>query len=77
MNSPRNISLVFLIVALLCIPFADLVVYQVEPWDELVRMGQGITQPSFPDLSILANSIIITVAFALTAVSGAAFFGLL
>jgi phosphonate transport system permease protein len=77
MNSPRNLSLVFLIVALLCIPFADLVVYQVEPWDELVRMGQGITQPSFPELSILANSLIITVAFALTAVSGAAFFGLL
>ncbi|CCK75524.1 phosphonate ABC transporter, permease protein [Oleispira antarctica RB-8] len=77
MNSSRNLSLAFLIVALLCIPFADLVVYQVEPWDELARIGQGIVQPSFPELSILANSLIITVAFALIAVSGAAFLGLL
>jgi phosphonate transport system permease protein len=77
MKSSRNLSLVFLIVALLCLPFADLVIYQVEPWDELARMGQGIIQPSFPELSILADSLIITVAFAVIAVSGAAFLGLL
>ena len=77
MKSSRNLSLVFFIIALLCIPFSDLVVYQVEPWDELKRIGLGIIQPSFPDLSILANSLMITVAFALIAVSGAAFFGLL
>ena len=77
MNSARNLSLAFLIVALLCIPFADLVIYQVEPWDELSRMGQGIIQPSFPELSILTDSLLITVAFALIAVSGAAFLGLL
>lgn len=77
MSSSRNLSLAFLIVALLCIPFADLVIYQVEPWDELSRMGQGIIQPSFPELSILTDSLFITVAFALIAVSGAAFLGLL
>lgn len=77
MSSSRNLSLAFLIVALLCIPFADLVIYQVEPWGELSRMGQGIIQPSFPELSILTDSLLITVAFALIAVSGAAFLGLL
>jgi phosphonate transport system permease protein len=77
MNSSRNLSLAFLIAALLCFPFADLVIYQVEPWGELARMGQGIIQPSFPELSILTDSLMITVAFALIAVSGAAFLGLL
>jgi phosphonate transport system permease protein len=77
MNSSRNLSLAFLIAALLCLPFADLVIYQVEPWGELARMGQGIIQPSFPELSILTDSLMITVAFALIAVSGAAFLGLL
>lgn len=77
MNSSRNLSIAFLIVALLCIPFADLALYQVEPWDELARMGQGIIQPSFPELSILTDSLMITVAFAFIAVSGAAFLGLL
>jgi phosphonate transport system permease protein len=76
-NSSRNLSLAFLIVAFLCIPFTDLVVYQVEPWDELARMGQGIMQPSFPELSILVDSLMITVAFAFIAISGAAFLGLL
>lgn len=75
-SSSRNISLIFLLIALLCLPFADLEVYQVEPWEELTRMGQGLIQPSFPDLSILANSILITVAFALLAVAGAAVLGL-
>lgn len=73
----RNLSLAFMIVALLCIPFADLIVYQVEPWDELSRMGQGIINPSFPELTLLANSLMITVAFALIAVAGAACLGLL
>lgn len=76
-SSNRRLSLTFIVLALLCLPFADLVVYQVEPWQELARMGQGIIQPSFPELSILADSLMITVAFALIAVSGAAFLGLL
>ena len=75
--SSRNLSLAFIVLALLCLPFADLVVYQVEPWQELARMGQGIIQPSFPELSILADSLMITVAFALIAVAGAAFLGFL
>lgn len=75
-SSSRNLSLIFLLIALLCLPFADLEVYQVEPWEELARMGQGLIQPSFPELSILANSLMITVAFALLAVAGAAVLGL-
>ena len=75
--SSKNISLVFLMLALLCLPFSDLVVYQVEPWQELARMGQGILQPSFPELPILANALMTTVAFAFIAVSVAAFLGLL
>ena len=73
----KHISLAFFIAALLCLPFADLAIYQVEPWEELSRMGQGLIQPSFPELSILANGLMVTVAFALIAVAGAACLGLL
>ena len=76
-NSQRKLSFLFLVLALLCLPFADLVIYQVEPWTELSRMGQGILSPSFPELNILGHSLIITVAFAFVAVAGAAFLGLL
>jgi phosphonate transport system permease protein len=76
-GSHRRLSFTFIVVALLCLPFADLVIYQVEPWQELSRMGQGIIQPSFPELGILAEGIMTTVAFALIAVAGAAFLGLL
>lgn len=76
-NSSRQLSFIFFMIALLCIPFADLAIYQVEPWDELSRMGQGLLRPSFPELSVLANSLMVTVAFALIAVAGAAFLGLL
>jgi len=76
-GSHRRLSFTFIVVALLCLPFADLVIYQVEPWQELSRMGQGIIQPSFPELGILAEGIMTTVAFALIAVAGAALLGLL
>lgn len=76
-KTQRKLSFLFLVLALLCLPFADLVMYQVEPWTELSRMGQGILSPSFPELSILANSLMVTVAFAFVAVAGAAFLGLL
>lgn len=76
-KTQRKLSFLFLVLALLCLPFADLVIYQVEPWTELLRMGQGIVSPSFPGLGILANSLMITVAFAFVAVAGAAFLGLL
>jgi phosphonate transport system permease protein len=76
-NTQRKLSFLFLVLALLCLPFADLVIYQVEPWTELSRMGEGILSPSFPELSILANSLMITVSFAFVAVAGSAFLGLL
>lgn len=75
-KTQRKLSFLFLVLALLCLPFADLVMYQVEPWTELLRMGQGILSPSFPEIGILANSLVITVAFAFVAVAGAAFLGL-
>ena len=77
LGSNRRLSFTFIVTALLCIPFADLVIYQVEPWQELSRIGQGIIQPSFPEIAVLADSLMITVAFALIAVAGAAFLGLL
>lgn len=76
-NTQRKLSFLFFVLALLCLPFADLVIYQVEPWTELSRMGEGILSPSFPELNILANSLIITVAFAFVAVAGSALLGLL
>lgn len=75
-GSSRRLSLSFAVLALLCIPFADLVIYQVEPWQEFSRMGQGILSPVFPEFSILLSAVGHTLAFALIAVAGAALLGI-
>ena len=76
-SSNRKLSLVFFVIALVCLPFADLIIYQVEPWQELSRMGAGMLSPHFPDWRVLIDALLITVAFALIAVVGAAISGLL
>lgn len=75
-GSSRRLSLSFAVLALLCIPFADLVIYQVEPWQEFSRMGQGILSPVFPEFSVLLSAVGHTLAFAFIAVAGAVILGM-
>lgn len=70
------VSLLFLVSALLCIPFADLALYQSEPGTELLRMLQGLFSPHWQDMPGLIRALGSTVAFALLAVAVAAVLGL-
>lgn len=62
--SYRSISLLFIIIALLCLPFADLSIYNVDPWQELRRFGAAILSPDIGDTGILLNALLQTLSFA-------------
>ncbi|GAA0401557.1 phosphonate ABC transporter, permease protein PhnE [Cocleimonas flava] len=66
--SYRNVSILFVVIALLCIPFADLSIYNVDPWQELRRFGVAILSPDIGDISILLNALLQTLSFALIGV---------
>ena len=67
-------SLLFVVLALLCLPWADLSVTTGDPWIELGRMGWGLLTPSF-DLKTLASALASTLAFAFQGVALGAFAG--
>ena len=71
--SYRNISLLFVVIALFCIPFADLSTYNVDPWQELQRFALALLNPKWGDLYVLADALLKTISFALIGV----FFGVL
>lgn len=66
--SYRNVSLLFVVIALLCIPFADLSIYNVDPWQELKRFGAAIFNPKIGDVGILLKALLQTISFALVGV---------
>ncbi len=70
-------SLLFVLLALLCLPWADLSVTAVDPWTELARLGAGLLTPVLPDLSTLVSAVANTLAFALQGVALGAVLGLL
>lgn len=70
------VSLLFVLSALACLPFADLALYQSEPGSELLRMLQGLFSPHWQDIPGLLRALGSTVAFALLAVALAAVLGL-
>jgi phosphonate transport system permease protein len=61
-----NISLLFLISALLCVAVADIAITAMNPWSEMLRLARGILGPDV--LSIEAWSVVWTVAFAVVGV---------
>lgn len=73
---PRNSSatamvrtgLLFLLAALLCLPWADLAVSTLDPWGELGRLGWGLLTPSVPSFTTLLEALANTLAFALQGV---------
>ncbi|WP_341503314.1 hypothetical protein [Gallaecimonas sp. GXIMD4217] len=64
-----NTSVLFLVLALLCLPWADLHVSTQDPWLELGRLGQGLLSPTLPSPGLLFQALANTLAFALQGVA--------
>lgn len=77
MMSIRGVSVSFVILAMVCIAFADIEVIAADPWSEFGRIGLGFITPSFFSWSELLTSLANTIAFALVGVAVAAGLGLL
>lgn len=69
-------SLLLVLLALLCLPWADLSITAVDPWGELARLGTGLLQPQLPALATLGGAIANTLSFALQGVALGAVLGL-
>ena len=70
-------SLLFVLLAVLCLPWADLSISAFDPWHELTRLGAGLLLPSWPQPGILITALANTLAFALQGVALGAVLGLL
>ncbi|MBV0932804.1 PhnE/PtxC family ABC transporter permease [Marinobacterium weihaiense] len=64
----NRVCLLLLVGALLALPWADLALYPVDPWQELGRIGHGLLLPAWDEPRILLEAVGQTVAFALLAV---------
>ncbi len=73
----NGVCLLMIGAALLALFGVDFQIYPVDPWRELSRMGWGLLQPGWSDLSSLSQALQHTVALALLAVAVAAPLGLL
>lgn len=71
------VSLGLILLALICLPFSDIEIYSVEPWQEMQRMLKGLLHPDVSTLSYALPALWQTVAFALIAVIGSACLGLI
>jgi len=67
--SHSKVSLLFLFVALFCLPFADLSIITYDPWSELSRLFGGLTQLSLQQIESPFNVLFQTIAFALLGVA--------
>ena len=62
-------SLIFLAIALGCLPFADLEITTVNPWQEMARLWLGLLTPDFFATDQLFESLLNTLVFALLGVA--------
>jgi phosphonate transport system permease protein len=65
-------SLGFLVVAAVCLAFADLAVTSINPWTELARLGAGLLAPDFSAYGEIGTALLRTVAFAFVGVAAGA-----
>ena len=73
----RDLSLWFVLVAIVSLFFADIFLYQPDPWEEFTRIGWGMVTPFWPDANELLMSALHTVSFALLGVAVSAALGVL
>jgi len=62
-------SLLFVVIAAVCLTVADLEITTVDPWAEMARVGLGMITPNFFATESLAKALINTVAFAIVGVA--------
>lgn len=62
-------SLLFLVLALLCLPWADFQISTLDPWLELGRLGWGLLTPQAVSPMTLLDALANTLAFALQGVA--------
>lgn len=62
-------SMLFVLAALLCLPWADLSITTLDPWREMAALGRGLIAPSVVDWAELARALANTLAFALQGVA--------
>ncbi len=77
MWSIRKVSGYFVVIALICLCFADLTLISADPLAELSRIALGFALPSFFSWPELLKSVVNTLAFAIVGVGIAAVFGLI
>lgn len=64
----RTIGL-FVLLALLCLPWADIAIHTLAPGRELGRLAQGLLWPQWPMARTLGEAIAATLAFAFQGVA--------
>lgn len=62
-------SLLFILLAVLCLPWADVSITTREPWQELGRLGWGLLTPAIPSARVLLEALAGTLSFALQGVA--------
>lgn len=67
--SPGHVTALFLGVALILLPFADLSTAGHDPWSLLGRMLAGFVQPDFGGVEALFRALALTIAFAVAGVA--------
>ena len=70
-------SLWFVLVALICLPFADIEVSSLDPWTDLGRLLRGFLSPSLMDSTQVIEALLATLAFAFAGVASAVICGFL
>jgi len=70
-----KISWLFLFIAVLCIPFADLAIDTYDPLAELGRLFSGLLQPSLSSITDPLDAVLQTIAFALLGVASGCIVG--
>ncbi len=68
-SSRWKISWLFVLIALICIPFADLEINTFDPSAELIRFMSGLIQPTLNNINNPLNALLQTIAFAFLGVS--------
>jgi len=76
-SSHWKISWVFVIIALLLLPFSDLEINTYDPWIELDKLFTGLIHPSTSGIENLLDAFLQTIAFALLGVSFGSLIGFL
>lgn len=77
LSSPAiRVSLLFVLIAACCLPFADLSISTADPWRILGQIAGGFITPSLNTVGALFKAIAMTVAFALWGVAIASCVGL-